>query len=216
MPDLDPSTLLAAQFHEIKNQLGQLALNLDEIALDRPELAQVLKPARDTSRAIIDRLVQALTLYKHGQNQLRLNVEAHSPTEFIHELAAEAKSLGAGRLSIAVNCDAAPPFWFFDRYLAGVAMLNAVHNALEHARTRIELGARRVEDGLCLYVGDDSDGYPAHILDNPGFEPNSSSRGTGLGLYFAQTIARAHQNHGQQGRLHLRNEAGAVFSLWLP
>jgi signal transduction histidine kinase len=213
---IDLNTLIAAQFHELKNELGQLALSLDEAALAHPEVAGALKAPRVSSRAIIDRLVQVLTLYKQHQGPLSLNVEAHVPADFIAELAAEARSLADGRLDIQVRCDTAPPFWFFDRYLATVALMSAVHNALEFADKAVEMGACAEEGGLRLYVRDDSAGYPPHILADQGRVPGKSSRGTGLGLHFAQTIAQAHRNHGREGHLRLNNDNGAVFNVWLP
>jgi signal transduction histidine kinase len=213
---IDLNTLIAAQFHEIKNELGQLALSLDEVALGHPDIAAALKLPRISSRAIIDRLVQVLTLYKHHEAHLPLNVEAHSPAEFVGELAAEASSLGDGRINIHVRCDEAPPFWFFDRYLTSVALMSAVHNALKFADKDIVIGASLDQGGLNIFVRDDSSGYPSHILDGQGTAPGKSAGGTGLGLYFAQTIAKAHQNNGQTGRMQLNNENGAVFSIWLP
>jgi signal transduction histidine kinase len=213
---IDLNTLVAAQFHELKNELGQLALSLDEVANEHPEVASALMASRANSRAIIDRLVQVLTLYKHHAGSLPLNVEAHAPRAFVEELVAEAASLAGGRLAISSHCEAAPPFWFFDRYLTSVALTTALHNALEFATQAIEIGARAEHGGLCFYVQDDSSGYPEHILDNQGTTPGKSARGTGLGLYFARTIARAHKNNGREGSMQLKNEGGAAFSIWLP
>lgn len=210
------NTLVAAQFHELKNELGQLALSLDEAASEHPDLADALNGPRASSRAIIDRLVQVLTLYKHHAGSLPLNVEAHDPRAFVEELVAEANSLAGDRLSISSRCETAPPFWFFDRYLTSVALTTALHNALEFASETIEIGARAEDGGLCFHVRDDSGGYPEHILANQGTQPGKSARGTGLGLYFARTIARAHKNNGREGAMKLNNEGGAVFTIWLP
>jgi signal transduction histidine kinase len=213
---IDLNLLFASQFHELKNELGRLALSLDEVAGDHPDLAAPLKGPRMSTRKIIERLVQVLTLYKDREGQLPLNVEAHVPAAFVEELAAEAASLGGEHLQITLHCEDAPPFWFFDRHLTAVAMMNAVHNALEFADKAIEIGAKMENGGLCLYVSDDSSGYPGHILDNQGNTPGLSSSGTGMGLYFSQTIARAHNNQGRSGFLRLENSPGARFHLWLP
>ncbi len=215
---LDLAGLMATEFHELKNQLGQLTLMLDEQGAEHPELAPRLNAPRLLCQRIVDRLVQVLTLYKQGHQQLSLNIEAIPPTEFAEQLAAQAHSLAGGRLRVTVQAEAAPPFWFMDRYLVETAMLNAVHNGLEYARAEISISVRSEDGGLSLCVHDDSDGYPAHILDNQGQAPGRSGigSGTGLGLYFARAIAAAHENRGRRGRLSLSNDAGAVFCLWLP
>jgi len=213
---IDTDTLFAAQFHELKNELGELVMALDETARQHPELAQALEGSRLNTRSIVDRLLQTLTLYKHQAGQLRLNIEAHTPADFLDELVAEARNLAGQRLRIERIDSELPSFWFFDRHLASVALVTALHNALEFAATRIQIGAS-LEDGFLVFsVHDDSQGYPAHILEEQGELPGKSVRGTGLGLYFAQTIARAHACEKKRGKLQLSNEGGAVFRLCLP
>ena len=213
-------TLLATQTHELKNMLGQLTLALDELAaIGCPGGDELIGAARTTSRRVADRLVQMLTLYKMRQDRLAVNLEAHSPQDFVEELAADANALARGRLDIRTRCDGAPSFWFFDRGLIELAMMNALHNALAFARRSIEIGADERDGWLVLSVEDDSTGYPEHILSTP-ISPQTSSRGgTGLGLYFSQVAARSHENQGRTGEVKLSNrsaEGGAVFVLRLP
>lgn len=212
----DIAVLMASEFHELKNQLGHLTLVLGDIAAEHPESAGLLTEPRLICQRIAERLVQVLTLYKSGAERLDLNIEAQSPGEFLDDIAAQAESLAGQRLTVTARADAAPPFWFFDRYLVEMALLNAVHNALQYARGKIELSAEAHDDGLIFVVRDDSAGYPAHILENQGLQLGKHATGTGLGLFFAHTIAEAHDNKGRQGRLSLANDSGAVFSLWLP
>jgi signal transduction histidine kinase len=212
----DIAVLMASEFHELKNQLGHLTLVLGDIAAEHPDSAALLTEPRLICQRIAERLVQVLTLYKSGVERLDLNIEAQSPIEFLEEIAAQAAGLAGARLEVTVHADAAPPFWFFDRYLVEMALLNAVHNALQFAREKIELSAAASGDGLVFVVRDDSRGYPSHILDNQGHNLGKHATGTGLGLFFAHTIAEAHENKSRRGRLTLANEDGAVFSLWLP
>lgn len=215
-PGIELAALAASQFHELKNQLGQLALTLDEVAISHPDSAAALREPRINCRAIVERLVQILTLYKRDEGHLLLNVEAHDPAEFLAELVAETRTLCGPRLEIVACHDKAPPFWFFDRYLVQIALFNALHNALKFARARIEVRVEAHDGGLLLGVRDDSGGYPAHILADQGRHPGPSASGTGLGLYFAHAIAQAHENQGRHGELRLENAEGARFSLWLP
>lgn len=213
---IDLTQLMASEFHELKNQLGQLTLVLRDTAGAHPEMAEALSEPRMICHRISDRLVQVLTLYKSGQDSLSLNIEAHSPADFIEEMRVQAASLAGRRLTLETRCEKAPPFWFFDRYLTEMALLNALHNALQYAREHLVLSAEASDGGLLLQVRDDSAGYPAHILENQGREPGQNVSGTGLGLYFARVIAQAHENNGRHGDIRLSNEDGAVFSLWLP
>jgi signal transduction histidine kinase len=212
----DLTILMASEFHELKNQLGHLTLILGDIAVENQGCAAQLKEPRLLCQRIGDRLVQVLTLYKSHQEQLGLNIEAQSPSDFLEEIQAQATSLAGARLTIVTQAEQAPPFWFFDRYLIEIALLNAVHNALQYARTTIVLRAEPLDDGLLLTIRDDSDGYPRHILDNQGHDLSKHATGTGLGLFFAHTIAESHENKGRKGRLTLANDGGALFSLWLP
>jgi hypothetical protein len=48
---------------------------------------------------------------------------------------------------------------------------------------------------------------------------NLTAGRTGLGLFFAHLIAKAHQNQGKTGRIELSNGGrygGGVFKLYLP
>jgi signal transduction histidine kinase len=189
---------------------------LGENVVEHPQLAPRLDAPRLLCQCITDRLVQVLTLYKSGQERLSLNIDACSPSDFLEQIRAQAASLARSRLKIVSRIDDAPPFWFFDHYLTEMAILNAVHNALQYARHTVEISVGAKDGGLCFQVRDDSAGYPPHILDNQGHDPGRNASGTGLGLYFARAIALAHENKGQTGKIALANDSGAVFRLWLP
>jgi len=214
---IEMTTVMASAFHEIKNLMGQLTLTLDEAVVSSAGGANnELGNARATCHRISDRLVQLLTLYKNETENLELNVEAHSPADFIEELAAEATSLSGDRISIVTDVEQAPPFWFFDRYLLEIALHNAVHNALTHSRSQVHLSAKAQDGGLLFCVRDDGAGFSRAHPSGAERLPTRSERGTGLGLHFAHVVAQAHSNHGKTGRLHLENQAGGVFCMWLP
>lgn len=87
-----------------------------------------------------------------------------------------------------------------------------VENALVHGITRraaagrLELGARRVDRMLQIWVTD----------DGPGFDAGGAERGHGIGL--RNTRARLEQLYPGRARLELSNppEGGARVELWLP
>ena len=220
MPGLDLQGLTASSIHELKNLLGQLTLSLDEIAqANCPGVADQVDGARFACRRIADRMVAILTLYKLDGGKQAFTMDAHSPSDFLEDLRGEVHALAAGRLTVDLACAAdLSAFWFFDRELVQGALMNAVHNALQHAHSRIVLAAD-MEDGLLRFsVRDDGAGYPAALLQADLETPRPSERGTGLGLYFAQAVASAHENKGRTGRVVLGNapRGGAKFSLLLP
>jgi hypothetical protein len=96
----DLNDLIAAEVHELKNQLGQLTLSLDELAAERDDLAAPLHEPRHVCHIVGDSLVRILTLYKSQRAQISLNIEAHSPCNFIEELKAESDSLTNRSLAI--------------------------------------------------------------------------------------------------------------------
>lgn len=215
---LDAKDLYAALMHELKNNLGLLAMAMDRIphqdteAHDRP-----LDEARLLCQLVVERLRQSLLLYKAGGNTLPMEIDAYSPHEFLREIQDEATSLARGRLEVGVEVAAeVPPIWFFDRNLVDIALTNAIHNSLAYAHSRIDIRAGLVDGLLCLSVRDDSTGYPEHILAAIANGTPFISTGTGLGLRLSRMIAEAHTNKGRAGELRLANTPGAEFGLLLP
>ena len=220
---MKPDALAAAGMHEVKNMLGQLMLTLDDLAqAGCPGNQQKLDGARVTCQRAAERLVQVLTLYKLGEGAAVLRVDAHSPADLLEDLRLDAAASIPGRIELQLSASQAPPFAFFDRELVQSALVNAIHNALDHARQCVTLSACAAEGGLLFSVEDDGPGYPPAMLgaslDAP--QPRNGARGnsTGLGLYFAGMVARAHHNQGRSGevRLGTSGAGGAHFQLWLP
>lgn len=205
-PQLD-----AAIIHDIKNRLSILA---DELAqLNRLALPAAAgrhaAAAQEQSWLLNRKLVEYLTLQKVSDTEgLRAATREDTPALLLDEICADALTLAGGRLAISLNLEAAPDFWFYDRYLVRLALDSAIYNALRFATTRITLGARSEADGLCFFVHDDGAGLQT--------QPAGSS--TGLGLRVCAAVAGAHRNKGRHGRSLLRNAegGGAVFELHLP
>lgn len=214
----DTSAMYAALMHELKNNLGLLTINLDAIPLrGDAEHDGRLDDARLLCQRSSERLQQALLVYKASNAELHPVVDAYPPLDMLRELGDTAHSLARDRLQVeALVGDQVPDLWFFDRALVEMAMINAIHNSLSHARSTIRIEADMVDGCLAFIVRDDSVGYSDHILAPGPGERVYSSRGTGLGLMFARLIAEAHENKGRIGELRLFNENGAVFQLLLP
>lgn len=208
----------AALIHELKNNLGLLAMTLERIPLQgEPAHDATVDEARLLCQDVVDRLHQALLIYKAGNQQLHPTIDAYSPHDLVNEIKDRAAALSRGRLRIeAALAPEVPALWFFDRDLIEMALINAIQNSLAHARSNIRIEADMAEGCLTLSVRDDSDGYPEHILSSVAANIPYRATGTGLGLQFSRLIAQSHDNRGRLGELRLRNDQGAVFCLLLP
>jgi len=214
----DGTDLYAALIHELKNNLGLLSMTLDSIPMqNEPQHDGTVDSARLLCQGVVDRLQQALLIYKANNKQLHPTIDAYSPHDLVHELTDRTAALARGRLRIESSLSPdVPAIWFLDRDLIEMALINGIQNSLVYARSNIHIEANMIEGRLALSVRDDSDGYPEHILTSVATNTPYRSTGTGLGLQFAKLIAQTHDNQGRTGELQLYNDQGAVFCLLLP
>lgn len=98
------------------------------------------------------------------------------------------------------------------------ALLNLVHNAIEHGRTggMVTLSASTDAGGWCLEVEDDGPGVPPEVLACLGerFSKGRGSQGSGLGMAIARSVIEGHNGH-----LTLTGVAsgpGTRATLWWP
>lgn len=204
----------AALIHELKNELGLLTLALDRIPRSDAAHDEALDAAQLLCQRVTSRLQQALLIYKSASQPIHPNLDAWSPADMAGEIASHARALAHGRLSVEVAlAPDLPDVWFFDRDLVELALINAVHNSLAHARSKLVIQTGMVDGCLAFTVRDDSSGYPDAVLNG---HVIGKASGTGLGLQFARLIAASHDNQGRRGELLLANDGGAVFSLLLP
>ncbi|PKO73426.1 MAG: hypothetical protein CVU23_02740 [Betaproteobacteria bacterium HGW-Betaproteobacteria-17] len=212
----DGADLYAALIHELKNDLGLLSLTLDGIP-QQDERDATVDAARLLCQGVVDRLQQSLLIYKAIGQPIRPAIDAWSPHDAVHAIRERAAALARGRIRVeAALAPDVPEIWFFDRDLIEMALINAIHNSLAHARSTLRIEAGMTEGCLALTVRDDSAGYPEHLLAGVAENAAFQARGTGLGLQFSRLIAQSHDNQGRRGELRLHNDGGAVFSLLLP
>ena len=215
---MESKDLYAALMHELKNNLGLLAMNIDGIpTIGQAEHDDAVDDARLLCQRVMDRLHQGLLIYKASDHPIAPSVDAYSPRDLANELNDTALSLSRGRLQVSVTVsDEVPEIWFFDRNLVEMALINAIHNSLGYAQGQIRIGLALVDKYLEVSVWDDSSGFPEHVLQSFADKQPYRATGTGLGLQFAQLIAEAHENQGRVGEIRLSNQAGAMFTLRLP
>lgn len=197
--------LAALTIHDVKNRLAILA-GRAEASGDGEILHDALEAAATLTRLLV--------YYKAEKGSLGADIDAHAPADLLRELAAEIARQTP--LTVKIDLDAAPTLWFYDAALIRMVLLNAIYNALRHARTTITLAAAQHDNRLVFSVRDDGPGYPPTLLDQPSRMGALSGEGTGLGLYLANQVAALHHNQGQRGHIELKNAGGAVFCLHLP
>lgn len=211
---LKGADLYAALIHELKNELGLLAHAIDRIPRHEAGHDAAVDAARLMCQRVSGRLQQALMVYKSGSQPIHPTIDAWPPADMVQAIADQAAALAHGRLRVDTElAPDLPDIWFFDRELVGMALINAVHNSLTHARSQLVIEAGMVDGCLAFTVRDDSAGYPDAVLNG---HVIGKASGTGLGLQFSRLIAASHDNQGRRGELRLRNDGGAVFSLLLP
>ncbi len=214
----DGTDLYAALIHELKNDLGLLSMTIDGIPRQgETEHDATVDAAQLLCQSVVDRLQQALLIYRTIDQPIRPAIDAWSPQDAVHEIRDRAAALARGRIRVeAALTPDVPEIWFFDRDLVEMALINAIHNSLAHARSTLRIEASMTDGCLALTVRDDSPGYPQHILASAAANVPCRSKGTGLGLQFSRLIAHSHDNQGRRGELRLHNDQGAVFCLLLP
>lgn len=237
---MDPG-LSALVVHDLKNRLAVHEQRLSEFVAAHPELSTELQPLRVDAVALHRRLVAFLTLYRDDVHGLAVNEREEEPLAALVLAARSARTLVAPRhIVVEIDASNAPPEWFFDAYLVGMALDAALDNAVRYARTRIKLRAWREDDWLVLAVEDDGPGLGADKRDELDDQTSDTAlhdrvaaehRGriagrpsqTGLGTDLCRSVARLHTCDGRIGELRLVDRAaageaggGTRFELRLP
>lgn len=219
-PQAEFVDLLANVAHDIKNSLS-LMLAAGETLSAVPNLPPQAKDAllllQHRGRRAANDLLHLLGVFKLERGRPLLAPSVVDCEELLAEVVAFNQALLAGKgiELVVTGCELAQ--WSFDRGLVQGVLNAALDNAFCHARGRVALACQAREGCAVFSVEDDGPGYPPTLLAQ-GESEHAVHRldSTGLGLYFAQRIARLHQRDGRQGRVVLVNRPGGRFELWLP
>jgi len=232
-PKLDLSTFLLSSIHDMKNSLVMMSSYLEDALAQMPNEAEAASsgnaPARQkTAQALYEaqrvnnHLIQLLALYKIDQAFYPFDPQDQSLADLAREALARAQPLAESK-GIQLDCECPEDlFGWFDYELVFGVIVQAMHNALHYTRSQVVLNASASEDGVVIKIEDDGPGFPEFLLK----QGNAVQRGisfetgsTGLGLYFADVVARLHKAGKTSGRIHLKNGGqlgGGCFSLLLP
>jgi signal transduction histidine kinase len=208
--------LSATLAHEIRNPLAgirSLTQRLGEEGLDdgrRSRYADVVLGEIGRLDRIVGNLLDA-----SRRTVVEVSPGAETPLGPLFEDVALLVEARARRAGVKVRRDAAELTAAAPRDALAQALLNLVLNALAHTPQggRVELGARRMDDGVEIRVRDTGSGVPADARARI-FEPfHTRGIGAGLGLAVVRRIAR---DLGWAVSVDDADGGGAVFSLRIP
>lgn len=182
--------LAAAAAHELGTPLATIFLIARELekTVKDPSFAADLKTLREQTQRCRDILSKITQLSSTGAPFDRMKL-----SELIEEVVAPHRDFGVEiKVRIAVAAFAEPVGSRNPAILYGVG--NIVENAVDFARTTVEVNAWWSKDDIELVISDDGPGIPPDILNRIG-EPYLSRRrnqdasgGLGLGVFIARTL----------------------------
>jgi len=216
--------ILASSVHDMKNSLSTLMTliaRLENMYPDAkpPEFRQLQFEANRMNSS----LLQLLTLYKIESSRFSLSIDAYPAQDIIHDVMMQQSALLSLSPIRLINDCPVELMCYCDNALISSAIGSIVNNAQRYCRDKILLSAAQKEGYVVFCVEDDGQGYPDQFLaGKPGaahipFDPSTGS--TGLGLFFAATLAQMHMNGARRGFTKIDNNSrfgGARFSLYLP
>jgi K+-sensing histidine kinase KdpD len=221
---IDISTILASSVHDIKNSLGMLLGTLDDLVhskdFETTEEKRQLAVLQSEASRINNSLIHLLGLYRLQKDKLPLQIKEVFVNDLLEEQIASNENL-LNLQSIEVTLDCAEDLnWYFDSQLIGSVINNILINALKYTQKTIAIKAWVENSVLKIQIDDDGSGYPESILTNQNATTHAINFATGstnLGLYFAASIADAHERNGKKGYIELSNhDSGGRFTLTLP
>ena len=186
--------LAAAAAHELGTPLATIFLISRELekTVKDPSIAADLKTLREQTQRCRDILSKITQLSSTGAPFDRMKL-----SELIEEVVAPHRDFGVEiKVRIAVTAAAEPVGSRNPAILYGIG--NIVENAVDFARTTVEVNAWWNKDHIELVISDDGPGIPPDILNRIG-EPylsrrrtqddgGSVRRGLGLGVFIARTL----------------------------
>ena len=227
---LDISTFLLSSIHDMKNSLGMMSAYLedalnesgrDETSIETPARRKTAQALYEAQR-VSNHLIQLLALYKIDQSFYPFDPQDQPLADLAREALARAQPLADSKgVDLDFDCTEDLYGWLDYELVFGV-VVQTLHNALHYTRSRVFLSAAASETGVIISIEDDGPGFPDFLLE----QGNAAQRGisfetgsTGLGLYFADVVARLHKAGERTGQILLTNGGrfgGGCFSLLLP
>jgi signal transduction histidine kinase len=209
--------VIASGIHDAKNNMFDAlarvgvavqAIHDGKAAAALPALAEI-ETAVSASAQRLSKLLSAYRLLRHENPVSMMPVDVPG---LLEDVLIRVRESNADGIALRGECRF-QGFWVCDRELVADCLINALQNALRHARGAVSLAAEEAGGQLVLTVADDGPGLPE---DLPAHADGTHS---GVGFFIARRIAHLHERHGRHGALELGNGkplGGAVVRLVLP
>ena len=208
--------LLTAGFaHEMKNALtvilgfAELARTSGEKAGTDAKVMRHLREVENETRRTVAQL-QSFMSYSSGERGTRI---ARDVNELVRDALSMVRPMARMKELRLDESSGEPPRVVCDPFAIRQLLLNLLLNALDFARTRIQITTRAVDSQAEVLVADDGPGVPPADRERI-FQRFVTTRpgGNGLGLSTSREIAEAHG-----GTLSLVDtDSGAAFAVRLP
>ncbi|OJF68136.1 ATP-binding protein [Alteromonas sp. V450] len=223
---IDFSSVLAAAVHDMKNSLFLLIQSIEALSesLDEKNAVarkQVSNVHYEASR-LNTNLVQILSLYRAELESLPITVDECFVKDLLEDVVGS-NTLYVKEKNITVNISADEDLaWYLDSELFFLLLNDVIINAMRYGTSTINVSAINENGFLTIKVEDDGHGYPDSMLEKSHealAEFELSQGRTGLGLFFAKLIARAHSQGDNAGDIALSNGGslgGSVFEVKIP
>ncbi len=222
---LDFATVIASSVHDMKNSLTLLLGSLDDAVReqdieDSPLHGKLLQAQHEGNR-LNRNLIQLLALYRLEQSRLFVNITENEVADILEDVAQESEQLlSANNIKLEIDCDE-NLVGFFDRDLVSEIISTIINNSYRYTLNVIRLVGESQDGYLSIRVEDNGPGYPEEMLrSGKHTSPIDFHTGnTGLGLYFADQVAKMHRNGERAGYTQTDNRGinnGGRFSLYLP
>ncbi|OUS06443.1 hypothetical protein A9Q81_02635 [Gammaproteobacteria bacterium 42_54_T18] len=205
--------LLAASIHEIKNRLGLMFGELDDVLsavnLSKDQQQQVQR-IKSESQFVSNELVRVLASYKSLGDDFYANVDQHFAIEFLEEvIARHSYTVAAHNLHFTLDCNE-DVSGFFDNSILFIILDTCIYNSIKAGALNIKLSATEDEQFLYLVIDDNGPGFPEELLEGDFSQGSISveSQSTGLGLFFANKLIQSHKEADLTGSIQLSNIMG--------
>ncbi len=224
---IDFSSVLAAAVHDMKNSLFLLIQSIEALSHALPvenedAQEQVANVHYEASR-LNTNLVQILSLYRAELESLPITVDECFLSDLVEDVLGS-NTLYIKQKHISIDVDIEDELsWYLDEELIYLLLNDAIINAMRYGTSKIKVSAKAsVNQHLVIKVEDDGRGYPDDMLsksDEHLADFELSQGRTGLGLFFAKLIAKAHSQGEEKGSIKLSNGGtygGSVFEVKIP
>jgi K+-sensing histidine kinase KdpD len=223
--DLETQMILAATVHDVKNSLGLIDDQLNDVAQRIGEIdgqsAQEIRRIQLECGRINNGLVHMLGLYKMQKGRFAPNFDDVLVSDVIADTTARYRELlNSMGIALEINDKSPDSVWYMDSVLIDGLLANVMTNTIRYTHSRLQFDVEEIDGWLNIKITDDGRGYPeslvAFVKEPEVIDFQTGS--TGLGLYFCQKIAGMHTDGDRMGYIALSNNeaGGASFDLWLP